>query len=165
MARGARGALGVGLWGGLTRDVHNLAHMSKFQMEISIIDSIKLPSVSISKICTYGAFPDISRNSLKPGDILKIINSNLLPSSTYVITCIERSHKGTYWCHEKSTLGRVVAWHHQTASYYLTHCKQVHDAIWRPYASKEFSIYLTLSTLNLLMAWYFQYFGYQQAWH
>ena len=43
--------------------------------------------------------------------------------------------------------------------------KQVHDAIWRHYASNEFRIYLTLSTLNMLMAWYFQYFGYQQAWH
>ena len=43
--------------------------------------------------------------------------------------------------------------------------KQVHDAVWCPYASNEFSIYLTLSTLNMLMAWYFQYFGYQQAWH
>ena len=44
--------------------------------------------------------------------------------------------------------------------------KQVHDAIWRHWGSNEFSIYLTLwmSTLNLLMAWYFQYFGYQQAW-
>ena len=91
------GALGVGHWGGLTRDLHNLwpdtanctatgqyilekkikaseiiarifnyepfkgnvwfMYMSKFQMEISIINSIKLPSVSISKICTYRAFP------------------------------------------------------------------------------------------------------------
>ena len=65
--------------------------MFKFpHMEISIIDSIKLPSVSISKICTYRAFPDRSLNSLKPGDILKIIHSNLFSSSTYVITCIER---------------------------------------------------------------------------
>ena len=97
-------------------------YMFKFQMEISIIDSIKLPSVSISKICTYRAFPDRSLNSLKPGDILKIIHSNLFSSSTYAITFIERSHKGAYWCHEKSTLGQVVTWHHQTASYYLAHC-------------------------------------------
>ena len=83
-------------------------------MEISIIYSIKLPSVSISKICTCRAFPDRSLNSLKPCDILKIIHSNLFLSSTYVINCIERSHKGTYWCHEKSTLGRAVAWRHQT---------------------------------------------------
>ena len=66
-------------------------------MEISIIDSIKLPSVSISKICTYRACPDISLNSLKPGDILKIIHSNLFSSSVHVITCNERSHKGAYW--------------------------------------------------------------------
>ena len=78
--------------------------------------------MSISKICTYRSFPDRSLNSLKPGDILKIIHSNLFSSSIYVITCIERSHKGAYWCHEKSTLGRVVAWRHQTASYYLAHC-------------------------------------------
>ena len=97
-------------------------YMFKFQMEISIIDSIKLPSVGISKICTYRAFPDRSLNSLKSGDILKMIHSNLFSSSTYVITCIERSHKGVYWCHEKSTLGRVVAWRHQTAGYYLAHC-------------------------------------------
>ena len=84
------GALGVGHWGGLTRDLHNLwpdteqyilekikaseiiarfinyepfnvnvwfMYMFKFQMEISIIGSIKLPYVSISKICTYRAFP------------------------------------------------------------------------------------------------------------
>ena len=72
-------------------------YMFKFQMEISIIDSIKLPSVSISKICTCRTFPERSLNSLKPGDILKIIHSNLFSPSMYVITCIERSHKGAYW--------------------------------------------------------------------
>ena len=140
---GAWGTRSVGVWhwGGLTRDVHNLwpdtrqiylrktikasvwfIYMFKFQMAISIIDSIKLPSVSISEICTYRAFPDRSLNSLKPGDILKMIHSNLFSSSTYIITCVEMSNKGAYWCHEKSTLGRVVAWRHQTASYYLAHC-------------------------------------------
>ena len=62
-------------------------------MEISIIDSIKLPSVSISKICTDRAFPGRSLKSLKPGDIMKIIHSNLFSSSVYVLTC----NKGAYW--------------------------------------------------------------------
>ena len=70
--------------------------MFKFQMEISIIDSIKLPSVSVSKIRTYRAFPINLLNSLRPGDILKIIHSNLFSSSMYVITCIEMSHKGVF---------------------------------------------------------------------
>ena len=34
--------------------------MFQFQMEMSIIDSIKLPSVSVSKIYTYMALPDES---------------------------------------------------------------------------------------------------------
>ena len=72
-------------------------YIFKFQMEVSIIDSIKLPSVSVNKICTYRAFLDRSVNSLRPGDILKIIHSNLSLSSMYVITCIEMSHKGAYW--------------------------------------------------------------------
>ena len=70
--------------------------MFKFQMEISIIDSIKLPSVSVSKICTYRAFPERFVNSSRPGDILNIIHSNLSSSSMYVMTCIEMSHKGEY---------------------------------------------------------------------
>ena len=122
--------------------------MFKFQMEISII---------------YRAFSYRSLHSLKPGNILKIIDSNLFSSSMFVITCIGRSHKEHI--DEKSTFARVMAWCYQTASYYLAHFKQVHDAIWHHHSSNKFSIYLTLSTLNLLVAWYFQYFGYQQAWH
>ena len=73
-------------------------YMFKFQMEISIIDSIKLPFVSVSKKNgTYRAFPDRSLNSLRPGDILKIMHSNLFSSSMYVKTFIEMSHKGPYW--------------------------------------------------------------------
>ena len=71
--------------------------MFKFQMELSIIDSMKLPCVSISKSCTYWALPNRSLNSLNPDDILKIIHSNLFSSSKYVITCIVSSHKGAYW--------------------------------------------------------------------
>ena len=66
-------------------------------MEISIIDSIKLPSVSISKNFTYRAFPDRSLNSLKPGDILKIIHWNLFSSSTYVITREESQRSILIW--------------------------------------------------------------------
>ena len=116
--RGAHRALRVGHWGGLTRDEHNqwpdtgefiffksrhnrqvwliYHYMFKFQKEITIIDSIKLPSVSI-KFAHIGPFTDRFLNSLKPGDILKIIHSNLFSSSMYVVTCIERSHKGAYW--------------------------------------------------------------------
>ena len=81
-------------------------YMFKFEMEISIIDSIKLPSVSVSKMCTYRAFPDIFLKSLGPGDILKIIYSILFSSSMYAITCIDMSHKGAY-CWEIGR-GRVI---------------------------------------------------------
>ena len=73
-----------------------LKERCEFQMEISIMDSIKLPSVIISKMCTYRAFPDSFFNSFKPGDILEIIHSNLYSSSMFVITCIEMSYKGAY---------------------------------------------------------------------
>ena len=58
---------------------------------------MKMPSLVISKINTYRAFPD---RSLKPIDAwlhFKIIHRNSVSASMYAITCMERSHKGAYW--------------------------------------------------------------------
>ena len=65
---------------------------------------------------------------------------------------------------KKATLGQVMldAIRQQTITWPIF---QVHDAIWRLYASNEFSLYLTVSALYLLIAYYFQYFGHQQAWY
>ena len=175
---------GAKLWGGLTRDVHNLwpdtgqsileknqdiwnnrqdlLTMNPLNEKCDLFTCLNFRWKYPLYIYIYRAFPDRSLHSLKPGDILKIIHSNLFSLSMFVITCIGRSHKEHI--DEKSTLGRVMAWCYQTASYYLTHFKQVYYAIWRHHSSNNFSIYFTLSPLNLLVAWYFQYFGYQQAW-
>ena len=85
---------------------------------------IKLPSVSISKIGTYRAFPIdlITHWSLV---------TLLFSSSTYVITCIERSHKLKEHIDVMRSQQRVGLWlgaiRQQAIIWPIV--KQVHDAI------------------------------------
>ena len=141
-------------------------YMFKFQMETSIIDSIKLRSVSISKICTYRAFPiDLITHWSLVALWNHSFNLIFIFDTCHNLYREESQTEGAYWCHETSGSGCGLAPSDSKLSSGPLLSRFMTPYQWRPCASNEFSIYLILSTLNLLMAWYFQYFGYQQAWY